>query len=44
MGGKLIRTIGLARAEVKIGFMNMTYNLMRHWQLTKRREGAPAAA
>lgn len=44
MGGKLIRTIGLARAEVKIGLMNMTYNLMRYLQLTKRREGAPAAA
>lgn len=44
MGGKLIRTIGLARAEVKIGLMNLTYNLMRYLQLTKRREGAPAAA
>jgi IS5 family transposase len=44
MGGKLIRTIGLARAEVKIGLMNMTDNLMRYLQLTKRREGAPAAA
>lgn len=44
MGGKLIRTIGLARAEVKIGLMNMTYNLMRYLQLTKRRAGAPAAA
>jgi IS5 family transposase len=44
MGGKLIRTIGLARAEVKIGLMNMTYNLMRYLQLTKRRESAPAVA
>lgn len=44
MGGKLIRTIGLARAEVKIGLMNMTYNLMRYLQLAKRRERAPAAA
>ena len=44
MGGKLIRTIGLARAEVKIGLMNMTYNLMRYLQLTKRRERASAAA
>ncbi len=43
MGGKLIRTIGLARTEVKIGLVNMTYNLMRYLQLTKRREGAPAA-
>lgn len=44
MGGKLIRTIGLARAEVKIGLVNMTYNLMRYLQLNKRREGAPTAA
>ena len=44
MGGKFIRTIGQARAEVKIGLMNMTYNLMRYLQLTKRRESAPAAA
>jgi len=44
MGGKLIRTIGLARAEAKIGLMNMAYNLMRYLQLTKRREGEPAAA
>lgn len=44
MGGKLIRTIGLARAEVKIGLTNMTYNLMRYLQLTKRRESAPAVA
>jgi IS5 family transposase len=44
MGGKLIRTIGLARAAVKIGLMNMTYNLMRYLQLTKQRKGAPAAA
>ena len=44
MGGKLIRTIGLARAEVKIGLMNLTYNIMRCVQFTKRRQGAPAAA
>jgi len=44
MGGKLVRTIGLARSEVKIGMMNMTYNLMRYLQLTKRRESASAAA
>jgi IS5 family transposase len=44
MGGKRIRTIGLTRAEVKIALMNMTYNLMRYLQLTKRREGAPTAA
>jgi transposase, IS5 family len=44
MGGKLIRTIGKARAKVKISFMNLTYNLMRFLQLTKRRRGVPAAA
>jgi hypothetical protein len=44
MGGKLIRTIGKARAEVKIGCMNLTYNLMRYLQLTKQRGGVPAAA
>jgi hypothetical protein len=44
MGGKRIQDIGVARAEIKIGLMNMTYHLMRYLQLTKRREGAPAAA
>ena len=44
LGGKLIRTIGQARAHVKIGCMNLTYNLMRDLQLTKPRGGAPAAA
>ncbi|WP_018952496.1 IS5 family transposase [Thioalkalivibrio sulfidiphilus] len=29
MGGKLVRTIGLARARVKIAMTNMTYNLRR---------------
>jgi IS5 family transposase len=29
-GGKIIRTIGIARAEVQIGLLNMTYNLMRY--------------
>jgi IS5 family transposase len=32
MGGKFIRTIGIARAVVKIGLMNLTYNLMRYLQ------------
>jgi len=44
MGGKFIRIIGLARATVEIGMMNLTYNLMRYLQLTKGRDGAPAAA
>ncbi|MCF6327819.1 MAG: IS5 family transposase [Devosiaceae bacterium] len=29
MGGKFIRTIGLARASVKIGMMNLVYNMSR---------------
>ena len=29
MGGKLVRTIGLARARVKIAMMNIVYNLSR---------------
>lgn len=29
MGGKLVRTIGLARAEVMLGLKNLTYNLKR---------------
>jgi len=29
MGGKLIRTIGLARARAKIGLMNLGYNMKR---------------
>ncbi len=29
-GGVIIRTIGLARAKVKIGLMNLTYNLFRY--------------
>jgi IS5 family transposase len=44
LGGKLIRTIGLARARVKIGLRNLSYNLMRYLQITKHRSGVPAAA
>ena len=29
MGGKFVRTIGLARASVKIGMMNLVYNMSR---------------
>jgi len=29
-GGLMIRTIGIARAQVKIGLMNLTYNLFRY--------------
>ena len=44
MGRKFIRTIGLARAKVKIALMNLTCNLIRYRQLTKDRAGAPATA
>ena len=33
MGGHLVRTIGLARAKVKIGMMNLVYNMKRLVQL-----------
>lgn len=35
MGGHLVRTIGLPRAKVKIGLMNLVYNMMRLVQLIK---------
>lgn len=34
MGGKLVRTIGLARARFKIGMMNLVYNMRRFGWLT----------
>jgi len=36
MGGHLVRTIGLARATVKIGMMNLVYNMRRVLQLIRR--------
>ncbi len=33
MGGKLIRTVGMARARTKIGMMNLVYNMNRFIQL-----------
>ena len=36
MGGHLVRTIGLLRAQVKIGMMNLVYNMVRLVQLLKR--------
>ena len=36
MGGHAIRTIGLQRAIVKIGLMNLVYNMKRLLQLIKR--------
>ena len=41
MGGKLVRTIGMARARVKIGLMNLAYNMRRLVQL-ERMAAAPA--
>jgi transposase, IS5 family len=35
MGGHFVRTIGLARAKVKIGLMNLVYNMRRLVQLLK---------
>ena len=29
MGGKLVRTIGLVRAKMKIGMQNLAYNMTR---------------
>jgi IS5 family transposase len=36
MGGHVVRTIGLARAKVKIGMMNLVYNMKRLVQLIRR--------
>ena len=45
MGGHIVRTIGLMRATVKIGMMNLVYNMVRLGQLLKRdRTGAPCMA
>lgn len=35
MGGKFIRSIGVARAKVKIGIMNLVYNVCRFEQLCR---------
>ena len=36
MGGHVVRTIGLQRAIVKIGLMNLVYNMKRLLQLINR--------
>ena len=41
MGGKFVRTIGIARARAKIGMMNLVYNMRRLVQLERM---APAPA
>src|SRR5215475_14320862 len=35
MGGKIVRTIGIARARFKIGMMNLGYNIRRLVQLER---------
>ena len=42
-GGHWVRTVGLLRAKVKIGMMNLVYNMMRLVQLA-RRKGKVASA
>ncbi len=34
-GAKSLRCIGLARAEVRIGMMNMVYNMRRFWTIRR---------
>ncbi len=41
MGGHLVRTIGIARARVKIALMNLAYNMRRYVLLCKRAIQAP---
>jgi len=36
MNGSIVRTIGIARAEAKIGMMNLVYNIFRCVQLNKQ--------
>ena len=40
MGGHLVRTIGIARARVKIALMNLAYNMRRYVLLCKRQTQA----
>ena len=35
-GGHIVRTMGLLRAQVKIGMMNLAYNMVRLGQLLRR--------
>lgn len=43
MGGHIVRTIGLGRAKIKSGMMNLVYNIKCLVQLMRRdRIGAPA--
>jgi transposase, IS5 family len=38
--GLIIRTIGIARAEVKIGLANLAYNIRRYVWLSGRAQSA----
>jgi IS5 family transposase len=42
MGGKLVRTIGLARARTKIGLQTLAYNMQRFVYLRRAREASAA--
>lgn len=42
MGGKLVRTIGIARARTKIGMMNLVYNMCRLVWLARNAIPVPA--
>ena len=44
MGGKFLRTIGLANAKVQLGLKNLTYNLMRFTWLETRAVKSDAIA
>lgn len=44
MGRHIVRTVGIVRAEVKIGMMNLVYNMIRLGQLIKRDRIAASAA
>ena len=44
MGGHVVRTIGLLRAIVKIGLMNLVYNMKRLLQLINREANAAKRA
>ena len=44
MGGHLVRTIGLLPARVKIGMMNLVYNMLRLGQLIRRDSPVASAA
>jgi transposase, IS5 family len=42
MGGHIVRTIGLARATLKIGMMNLVYNMKRLGQFDQARSAGCA--